>query len=255
MKSKMLIKAVTKFKNILLLAIVLGVFLVTDSLPFLLVGAAGYIYFIMQTLKDPEFMKEFNKAMQFEGIQDLNQECDRLYQNVFRRLPGGLRDRIRNVYKEKQALVAYYVQTNSDPIKERIVEQALNLVIVYLKLMHNYNIRIREVNTVNAKRFIDRINANKKKQEFLTNQKAIADLQRAVELDEKILERINNEKSELQMISSKLDYIESAILMFKHQIVSNTNSDPIIEDIDNVVNEAIALESVLTSHRNDKLRL
>lgn len=254
MKSKMLLKAVTKFKNILLLAIVLGVFLVTQNIPFLLIGAAGYIYFIMQTLKDENFMKEFNKEMQIEGIQDLNEECNRLYQNVFRRLPGGMRDRIRNVYKEKQALVAYYVQVNSDPIKQRIVEQALNLVIVYLKLMLNYNVRIREVNSTNAKRVLDRISANKRKQEFLSNPKAIADLQRAVELDEKIVERINNEKSELEMINSKLDYIESAILMFKHQIVSNTDSDPVIEDIDNVVNEAIALDNVL-SHRNEKLRL
>lgn len=254
MKSKMLFKAVTKFKNILLLVAVLWVYLMTQNIPFLLIGAAGYVYFIMQTLKNEDFMKEFNKEMQLEGIQELNEECNRLYQNVFKRLPGGMRDRIRNIYKEKQSLVAYYVQVNSDPIKQRIVEQALNLVIVYLKLMLNYSIRIREVNTTNAKRVLDRINTNKRKQEFLSNPKAIADLQRAVELDEKIVERINNEKSELEMINSKMDYIESAILMFKHQIVSNTNSDPIIDDIDNVVNEAIALDNVL-SQRNEKLRL
>ncbi|WP_243467743.1 hypothetical protein [Acetivibrio straminisolvens] len=251
----MFVKAAAKLKNILLLAIVLGVFLATKNVPFLLLGAAGYIYFIMQTLRDPEFVKDFNKEMQVEGIQDLNEECNRLYQNVFKRLPGGMRDRIRNVYKEKQALVSYYVQTNSDPLKQRIVEQALNLVIVYLKLMYNYNIRIREINSINARKFIDRINANKKKQEFLTNPRAVADLQRAVELDEKILERINIEKSELETISSKLDYIESAILMFKHQIVSNTDTDPVVGDIDNVINEAIALDNVLTSHRNERLRL
>ncbi|HOM01826.1 MAG TPA: hypothetical protein PLH43_03220 [Acetivibrio sp.] len=255
MKFKMFIKAATKFKNILLLAVVLGVFLTTQNLPFFLIGAAAYIYFMYQTLTDPKFVKEFNADVQIEGIQELNEECNRLYQNAFRALPGGMRERIRNVYKEKQALVMYYVQTNSDPIKQSIVEQALNLVIVYFKLMMNYNMRIREINSVNAQKFIERINANKKKQEFLTNPKAVEDLQRAVELDEKILERIQNQKIELEMISSKLDYIESAILMFKHQIVSNSNADPIVEDIDNVINEAIALDNVLTSHRNEKLRL
>jgi len=59
----------------------------------------------------------------------------------------------------------------------------------------------------------------------------------------------------LETISSKLDYIESAILMFKHQIISNASTEPIAEDIDNVINEAIALDNALTSHRNEKLRL
>jgi len=67
----------------------------------------------------------------------------------------------------------------------------------------------------------------------------------------KIIERINNEKIELETISSKLDYIESAILMFKHQIISNASTEPIAEDIDNVINEAIALDNALTSHRNE----
>jgi len=79
----------------------------------------------------------------------------------------------------------------------------------------------------------------------------VEDLERAVELDEKIIERINNEKIELETISSKLDYIESAILMFKHQIISNASTEPIAEDIDNVINEAIALDNALTSHRNE----
>jgi len=63
-----------------------------------------------------------------------------------------MRERIRNIYKEKQALVAYYVRTKSDPVKQRIVEQALNLVIVYFKLMLNYSIRIKEVNSANVQK-------------------------------------------------------------------------------------------------------
>jgi len=75
-----------------------------------------------------------------------------------------------------------------------------------------------------------------------------------VELDEKLVEKINKEKSELEMISSRLDYIESAILMFKHQIMSNEDLDPDIKEIDTVVNEAIALDNVL-SKKNEKLIL
>jgi len=121
--------------------------------------------------------------------------------------------------------------------------------------MLNYSIRIKEVNSANVQKIVERINANKRKLQLLTNPKAVEDLERAVELDEKIIERINNEKIELETISSKLDYIESAILMFKHQIISNASTEPIAEDIDNVINEAIALDNALTSHRNEKLRL
>lgn len=259
MKPKMFFKAITKFRNILLLAIVIGIFFATlnniSNVPFLLIGAACYIYSVIRTLKNPRFMAEFNREIQFESIQDLNEECNRLYQNAFKRLPAGMRERIRNIYKEKQALVAYYVRTKSDPVKQRIVEQALNLVIVYFKLMLNYSIRIKEVNSANVQKIVERINANKRKLQLLTNPKAVEDLERAVELDEKIIERINNEKIELETISSKLDYIESAMLMFKHQIISNASTEPIAEDIDNVINEAIALDNALTSHRNEKLRL
>ena len=73
-------------------------------------------------------------------------------------------------------------------------------------------------------------------------------------MDEKLVERIEKEKSDLEMISSRLDYIESAILMFKHQIISNNDLDLDIKDIDTVVNEAIALDNVL-SNKNKKLVL
>jgi len=75
-----------------LLAIVIGIFFATlnniSNVPFLLIGAACYIYSVIRTLKNPRFMAEFNREIQFESIQDLNEECNRLYQNAFKRLPA-----------------------------------------------------------------------------------------------------------------------------------------------------------------------
>jgi hypothetical protein len=158
------------------------------------------------------------------------------------------------VYSEKKALMCYYSQVKNDPLKQKIVEQALNLVIVYFKLMNNYNIRAKQVYTANVNKVEERLKNNRRKKDFLKNPKAIANIEKAIELDERLIQKINNEKNELEMVNSKMDYIESAIVTFKHQIISNTESDPVLSDIDTVVNEAIALDDVL-SNRNNKLRL
>ncbi len=254
MKYKIIIKAALELKNLGLLAMIVGIFALTGSLPFLFIGAAGYVYFLMETIKDEKFLKRFNEEQQIEDIHDLNEKCNALYMSLVRKLPGGMRERIKNIYNEKQVLVSYFSQDNSDPLRQKIVDQAINLVIAYFKLLYHYSLRIKQLNSINVNKVIERINNNKRKIEFLNNSAAISNIEKAVELDEKLVEKINKEKSELEMISSRLDYIESAILMFKHQIMSNEDLDPDIKEIDTVVNEAIALDNVL-SKKNEKLIL
>ncbi|HOQ36101.1 MAG TPA: hypothetical protein PK033_05335 [Acetivibrio sp.] len=254
MKYKIIIKAALELKNLGLLAMIVGIFALTGSLPFLFIGAAGYVYFLMETMKDEKFLKRFNEEQQIEDIHDLNEKCNALYMSLVRKLPGGMRERIKNIYNEKQVLVSYFSQDNSDPLRQKIVDQAINLVIAYFKLLYHYSLRIKQLNSINVNKVIERINNNKRKIEFLNNSAAISNIEKAVELDEKLVEKINKEKSELEMISSRLDYIESAILMFKHQIMSNEDLDPDIKEIDTVVNEAIALDNVL-SKKNEKLIL
>lgn len=255
MSFKIILKAATRLKNLALLAIIVGVYLYTDYyLPFLLVGAAGYIYFIMQTIKDESFLEDISKEQQIEDLRELSIQCDQLYNNIAKRLPGGMREKLKNIYIEKQSLVRYYSHAQEDPIKQKIVAQALKLVIVYFKLLHNYSIRSKDIYTVSVKKIEDRLSVNRRKKEYLTNPKAIADLEKAIELDERLMEKINNDKNELEMVRSKMDYIESAIVTFKHQIISNSDSDPEISEIDNVVNEAMSLDNVL-SNRNNKMRL
>ncbi len=254
MKYKIIIKAALELKNLGLLAMIVGIFALTGSLPFLFIGAAGYVYFLMETMKDEKFLKRFNEEQQIEDIHDLNEKCNALYMSLVRKLPGGMRERIKNIYNEKQVLVSYFSQDNSDPLRQKIVDQAINLVIAYFKLLYHYSLRIKQLNSINVNKVIERINNNKRKIEFLNNSAAISNIEKAVELDEKLVEKINKEKNELEMISFRLDYIESAILMFKHQIMSNEDLDPDIKEIDTVVNEAIALDNVL-SKKNEKLIL
>ena len=79
-------------------------------------------------------------------------------------------------------------------------------------------------------------------------------MQRAIELDERLVEKIGTERSSLETISSRIDYIESAIHTFRHQITSNNDPNSMLADIDDLVNEAMALDKVLSS-RNERLKL
>ncbi|NLD50923.1 MAG: hypothetical protein GX660_27590, partial [Clostridiaceae bacterium] len=69
MNLKKLLKAAFKMKNFVLLSFILIVFYVTNyNLPFILIGAAGYIYFVMQTLKDEGFHKELQEEAKKNNI-------------------------------------------------------------------------------------------------------------------------------------------------------------------------------------------
>jgi hypothetical protein len=50
-----------------------------------------------------------------------------------------------------------------------------------------------------------------------------------------------------------LNYIESTINAFKHRIISTDSSDPEVQEIEDIINEATALDSVLNERR--KIRL
>ena len=73
-------------------------------------------------------------------------------------------------------------------------------------------------------------------------------------MDEKIITRLKEEKQELERIDTKLDYIKSTVSMFKHQVTHSLDSEEMLEKIENVVNEATALESVLDDRYKKRSR-
>ena len=65
---------------------------------------------------------------------------------------------------------------------------------------------------------------------------------------------MKNEK-DLERISARLDYMESTVNMFKHQIMSSIESEDMLEQLETAVNEAEALDAVLDERRRSRLRL
>jgi capsule polysaccharide export protein KpsE/RkpR len=74
--------------------------------------------------------------------------------------------------------------------------------------MVNFSIRCSELIEVDVNKIKDRINSNNRKLGFLKNSNAAFDLQKAIEMDQKLLERIEGEKGEIERVSAKLDYME-----------------------------------------------
>lgn len=256
MKLKMLMKAAFKIGNFALLAGVAIVAMLVNFNPvFILVGLAAYLYFVMQTLKSEKFINEFNQDLKLEGLQKMSWECNNLYRQLYRSFDKVLKSRAVAIMKQKEELMEFFEKYSDDVLKQTIVEQALKLVNAYINLVHNYSLRKRELYSVNVTDIMDRINYNNRKLGTLKSYEAVLELTKAVELDEKLLQRIKDEREELERASVKLDYIESTIGGFKHRIMSSESADPDSAEIEQVINEATALDNVLNERSRDRLKL
>jgi prefoldin subunit 5 len=65
---------------------------------------------------------------------------------------------------------------------------------------------------------------------------------------------MKDEKKELERIGAKLDYMESTVNMFKHQIMSSIENENMLEELETAVNEAEALDTVLEDRRKSRIR-
>lgn len=253
---KMFLKAAFTTRNFALLAgvLIVSVF-VNFYIPFLLIGLAGYLYFVLQTYKSRDFKLDCAQDEKLDNIRKLSRECDDLYRKVAGRIGRNMRNKAAGVMKQKRELMKYFGMNCENPIRQRIVEQALKLVTAYFNLLCNYAVHMRELSTENMNELIGRINYNNRKLGSLKSYNAVLELTKTVEMDEKLLKDMKEDREELEKASVKLDYIESTICGFKHRILSEDSEDPEVEEIENVINEAAALDSVLNERSKNRMRL
>ena len=140
-------------------------------------------------------------------------------------------------------------------LKEKIVEKSLNLVISYTKLLTNYSIRNKELSELNISDLMNKINVNRRKLNFMKDPRMFEDIKGIIEMDESAIQRVKDEKNELERINARLDYIESMLGMFKHQIISSIESEEMVEKLETAVNEATALDTVLQERRRNQIRI
>lgn len=251
------LKAALKFKNLLYLAVGAALaFGSSNAMPgvawlpiaFGAAGVAAYMVSVIHTMGSRQFQEECKLTEKLDDIHKLSWECNSLYRRISGSLDKSLRTKSIGVLKQKQELINYFDRNCEDPIRQRIIEQALKLVLAWFNLAGNYSDRIRELSQQNLNSLIARINLNNRKLGSLKSYEAVLELTKTVEMDEKLLQSLKEEREQLEMVNVKLDQIESTIVGFKHRILSTDLSDPETEEIENVINEASALDNALNEH-------
>lgn len=257
-------KAALKFKNIMLLiagtVLAIGTADVTNDISWLsfafgTAGVAAYVVAVVHTINSSDFKEEFELSEKLDDINKLSWECSSLYRRISGSLGKNQRMKAIGVLKQKKELMDYFNKYNKDPIKQKIIQQALKLVAAYLNLVGNYSDRMRELSQQNINDLVSRINFNNRKLGNLKNYEAVLELTKTVEMDEKLLRDLKEEREELEMVNVRLDQIESTIVGFKHRILSSELSDPEAEEIENAINEASALDNALNEHSRNRQRL
>ncbi|MEN2775037.1 hypothetical protein [Acetivibrio clariflavus] len=248
MKLRLLISALTNYRNlgILIVLSVLSSSLESDMSYIAYVASfVVYLGFSLQSFTSKKFQDNFIHESKKKQIKNLDEMCKKLADETKAYTNAAYYKKLCSIMEDKTEIVQAYFKDEFNYLKERITEQTLNLVITYIKLLKNFCKRCRDLNLTDINPIIERINQNRRKLDFIKDQKVYEDLKKTIEMDEKILNRLKEEKQDLERIDTKLDYIKSTVSMFKHQIGMSMESEEMIEKIENTLNEATALESVL----------
>jgi len=260
MKSRLFFSAVFRLRNIGILLLALGIAAILDNnIPVANVfvypaAIAVYIISIMQSLGSKKFHEKFNRKEKIRNIQNLNYTCLKLSREAQKHTNQRYAQKLRKVMEDKDDIVNSFFRGEHSYLKEKIVEQTLNLVVSYIKLLTNFCIRNRELSEIDVGDITNRINQNLRKLSFIKDPIAAEDLKKVIEMDEKIINRLKDEKQELERIGAKLDYMESTVNMFKHQIISSIETEEMLETLETAVNEASALDTVLEERRKSRVR-
>jgi predicted ferric reductase len=213
---------------------------------------AVYIALVAQSVLSKSFKEEFNHKQKVKQIQDLNYTCVKLFYTAKKHTNQLYLQKLKNVMEDRNDIANSYFKGEQGFLKERIVEKSLNLVISYIKLLTNFCIRSKELSEININSIASRMNTNARKLSFVRDPDISSELRRAIEVDERMVENLKEEKVELERISVKLDYMESMVNMFKHQIISSVESEEMLEKLETAVNEADALDNVLYERNKSK---
>lgn len=256
MHLKRILKAIFRIRNIALLSGVMILTYLTEYLPFALVGVAAYLFFVLQTLNDKALDRNDLENEKIDNLLELDVECNDLYYEARKVIDKQYLKKMEETHQDKDELMELFHNDQDNYIKQKVIEQVLKLVMAYIKLLSEFGQRRNEMALFNTSQLVESINENERRLKHLKDNQAIDDMQRAIEMDRRVLAGIEQEKKELERISVRLTYIESALKTFKHQIISSENTDEMMTtEIDNIINEAAALDNVLSSRRNEKLKL
>jgi len=265
--TKVVTGAIFDLRNIGVLTLGIGAVTVADQGILIdkfagMLGATGYIgavalyvVMVMFTMSNDSFQNKVLAKHKKSQIKELNGKITKLANEYRKRLGNSYVIRLQKVLQDKNDILNTFYKDDSDGLKSNIVEKSLNLVMSYVKLLNNFCIRSRDLDTIDVGKITERINMNTRKASFMRDSSAEEDLKKIIDIDQKLLSELIEERKELERTSTKLEYMESSVGMLKRQLLSNIESNDILSNIEEAVNEAEALDKVLSERRKKRMSI
>ena len=211
-----------------------------------------YAGFIIQSLTSREFKDNF---AQKEMLSSIRKESETNHQNariLKRKLELKAQQRLDGILKESDEIVQSFLNGDKTHLKEKVVQQSLKLTAAYIKLADMFRVRSSASNSERISQLAKRINANTSNMNSVKDRGIADELQRVIDADERMIESLKNERLELDKIDARLQYMESTIGMLKYNIISNLESEDILNHLESDVYEADVLNSVLNERYDER---
>lgn len=262
MKFKLFISSLFSTRNIGIFSILVASLLAVNNvreelfLPLSAVAIAVYIGLVIQSFTSKKFQERFIAKMKHKNIKKLDKACTVLADDARKYTNATYYKKLRSIMNDKNEIMKSYYKEGPNFINEKITEKALDLVISYIKLLKSFCIRTKELNAIDVKPVQEKIAKNTRKLNFINDPKVRENMEMIIEMDEKILSRLKDEKLNLERIDTRLDYIKSTVYMLKQQINLKLGSEEdLLEKIESAVNEAVALENVLDERNKKRIKI
>jgi hypothetical protein len=224
------------------------------ALPFGMYWLAVAVYagFVLQSLFSKEFKDGFEQKEMIVNIRKTAEECRASARILSRKLEPKAQARLNSMLKESDEIVNSFLGGDKNYLKVRVVQQSIKLTSSYIKLADMFRVRSSASNDEKISQLARRINANTSNMNNVRDSGIANELQRVIDADEKMIESLKNERLELDIIDARLQYMESTIGMLKYNIISNLESDDILNSLESDVYEAGALNDVLNERYGER---
>jgi hypothetical protein len=213
---------------------------------------AVYAAFAAQSLLDQTFRTDLENKQLIAQIKRVSEECRRSARNLKRKLDTTAAQRLSVVIREMDEIVRSFLGGDKTPLKARVVNKSLTLATTYIKMTDMLRIRSRDSDGTRISFLAQRINTNTSNLNNIRDHGIAEEIRRVIETDEKMIEALKNERRELEKLDARLQYMESTIGMLKYNIISNLESEDTLNDLEDEVNEASALNSVLNDRYEER---
>ena len=220
---------------------------------------AVYVGFILQSMVDKTFRREYEKQEMIRRIKRVSSECNTQSRNLRRKLKLQDQQRLSKVISEMNEVVRVFLSGDKSYIKVQVVEKAMKLTDIYIKLMDYYYTRIKASDREQISFLARRINTNSSNLSSVRDPATAEELRKVIEADERMINSLKEGRNDLEKVDARLQYMESTISMLKYNITSNLETDSILQTLENEINEAAAINTVLSDmgdeHRRQRIRL